>query len=87
MPKQVEGPTKNGRHIHNPKALRPPPKTLYYPDPDKDDPDDSEDDSEALGMEPSEPGGSANKVEEGDCIFVMTYIPLEAISATSMISQ
>ena len=37
-------------------------------------------------MEPSEPGGSADEVEEGDRIFVMTYTSPEAIGATSMIS-
>ena len=38
-------------------------------------------------MEPSKPGGSANEVEEGDCIFITTYIPPEAIGVTSTISQ
>ena len=42
---------------------------------------------EASGMELSEPGGSANEVKEGDRIFITMYIPPEAISATSTISQ
>ena len=87
MPKQVEGPTKNRKHVHDPKTLRPPPKPPYYLDPDEDNPDDSEDDSEASGMEPSKPGGSADEVKEGDRIFITTYISLEAISVTSPISQ
>ena len=65
----------------------PPPKPPYYLDPNEDDPDDSEDSLEASGMELSEPGGSANEVEEGDRIFITMYIPPEAISATSTISQ
>ena len=70
-----------------PESSQTPPKTPYYPDPDKDDPDDLEDDSEASGMEPSKPGGSVDEVKEGDCIFVTTYTPPEAIGATSTISQ
>ena len=70
-----------------PKDPQTPPQTPYYLDPNEDDPDDFEDNLEASGKESSEPGGLANEVEEGDCIFITMYIPPEAISATSTISQ
>ena len=63
------------------------PKPPYYPDPDEDNPDGPEDDLEASGTEPSEPGGSTDEVEEGDRIFIMTYTPPKAISTTSTTSQ
>ena len=63
------------------------PQPTCYPDLDEDDLNNLEDDEETSEAEPNKAEGCTDKVEEGDHIFVMTYMLPETIGATSMISQ